>query len=147
MEHITCQIHRTSLVLTETPFLPALMISYHTATRLWRQFLLFIEKLIILVTGLPQEKLRVSFCHKTLKYHSWGSRFELTARQQTELILFFILDKHSVLEGGGNSLAGSMSEHSFSASGWSRTPPIQSCTGSVLPHSCSWGVAQGWHHP
>lgn len=88
----TCQIHRTSLALTETQFLPALMIIYHTATRLWRQFLLFIEQLIILVTDLLQEKLRVSVCHKTLKYHSWtswGSGFELTARQRTESILFF----------------------------------------------------------
>lgn len=126
----TCQIHRISLALTETQFLPALMIIYHTATRLWRQFLLFIEQLIILVTDLLQEKLRVSVCHKTLKYHSWtswGSGFELTARQRTESILFFfILDKSSMLEGGGSSVAGIVREHGFSASGWSRAPPIQS---------------------
>lgn len=89
MEYITCQIHGTSVVLTETQFLTALMIIYHTAIRLWRQFLLFIEQLIILVTDLLQEKLRVSFFHKTLKYEPAGAVDLNSARQQTEFILFF----------------------------------------------------------
>jgi len=63
-------IHRISLALTEIQFLPVLVIIGHTDMRLWRQLLLFIEQLIIPVIDLPQEKLRVSFSHKTVKYLS-----------------------------------------------------------------------------
>lgn len=62
---------------------------------------------------LPQEKLRGAFRCKTLKsrsWTSWGSGFELTARQRTGSIFFSILDKCPLLGRGSREFPGGQSE-------------------------------------
>lgn len=48
-----------------------------------------------------------------------------------------------MLEEGGSSLAGSVREHSFSASGWSRAPPRQSVSSVAV--SFPTAAPEGWH--
>lgn len=108
------------------------MIIGRTAARLWRQLLLFIEQLIIPVIDLPQEKLKVSFSHKTLKYCSstrWSSGFELRARQRIGSFFFpFWINAHCWVEGARSSLAGRVREPGCPASleqaGAGPLPPV-----------------------